>query len=72
LSSSGETAYSLYDAQPQRVPYNVAHIIDTPYIKDRYQEIYFVIDSFEQLYESVQEIEAQIDALVEKELEKVA
>ncbi|NJO01771.1 MAG: phenylalanine 4-monooxygenase [Bacteroidia bacterium] len=64
LSSSGETEYSLYSDQPQRVPYDVAHIINTPYIKDRYQETYFVIDSFEQLYLSIGEIEKRIDELV--------
>jgi phenylalanine-4-hydroxylase len=56
LSSSGETDYSLYSDIPQRVPFNVAEILDTPYIKDRYQSKYFVIDSFEQLYASVPEI----------------
>jgi phenylalanine-4-hydroxylase len=30
----------------------VRDVIDTPYIKDRFQEKYFVIDSFEQLYAS--------------------
>jgi phenylalanine-4-hydroxylase len=68
LSSSGETEYSLFSEQPQRIPYDVSQIIDTPYIKDRYQEQYFVIDSFEQLYNSVTEIEACIDELVTKEL----
>lgn len=68
LSSSGETDYSLYSEKPKRVPYDVAHIINTPYIKDRYQEIYFVIESFEHLYNSVSEIEKQIDALVKNEV----
>ncbi len=68
LSSSGETDYSLQSDKPQRVPYDVKHIIDTPYIKDRFQEIYFVVDSFEQIYESITEIEQYIDALVESEL----
>lgn len=56
LSSSGETDYSLYSDIPERVPFNVSEILDTPYIKDRYQSKYFVIDSFEQLYASVPEI----------------
>lgn len=66
LSSSGETEYSLFSELPQRVPYKVTQIMETPYIKDRYQEIYFVINSFEELYNSIPEIESQIDALVNK------
>jgi len=66
LSSSGETDYSLYSDKPKRVPYNVQEIINTPYIKDRYQEKYFVIDSFEQLYNSVDEIDKVIAECVVK------
>jgi phenylalanine-4-hydroxylase len=36
----------------------------TPYIKDKFQEQYFVIDSYEQLYNSIPEIEM----LLEEEL----
>ena len=68
LSSSGETEYSLYSDKPKRVPYNVADIINTPYIKDNFQKTYFVIDSYEQLYKSVDEIERLIDELVDNEV----
>ncbi|GAB4403213.1 MAG: phenylalanine 4-monooxygenase [Microscillaceae bacterium] len=68
LSSSGETDYSLLSDKPQRLPYDVKRIIDTPYIKDRYQETYFVIDSFEQLYASIGEIAQRIEQLVEATL----
>jgi phenylalanine-4-hydroxylase len=61
LSSAGESEYSLYSSVPQRVAYNVAEIMATPYIKDHYQEKYFVIDSYEQLYHSIPEIEALIE-----------
>ncbi len=64
LSSKGETHYSLHSDVPQRVPYTVRNVIDTPYIKDRFQEKYFVIDSYEQLYASVGEIEKLIGAEV--------
>jgi phenylalanine-4-hydroxylase len=57
LSSAGETEYSLQSNIPLRVPYNVKEIIRTPYIKDKFQSKYFVIDSFEQLFNSVQEID---------------
>ena len=67
LSSKGETWYSLHSDVPQRVPYTVRDVIDTPYIKDRFQEKYFVIDSFEQLYGSVGELERLIGEEVAKE-----
>jgi phenylalanine-4-hydroxylase len=68
LSSQGETSYSLKSDIPQRVPYNVKEIIDTPYIKDKYQEKYFVIDSYEQLFDSVSEIEQCIEQAVKHSL----
>jgi phenylalanine-4-hydroxylase len=68
LSSKGETKYSLESDIPQRVPYNVQEIIDTPYIKDKYQEKYFVIDSYEQLYNSVSEVERCIEQEVKNSL----
>ncbi len=60
LSSKGETHYALHDDRPQRLPYDVRTIMDTPYIKEHFQEQYFVIDSYEQLYLSVSEIEKHI------------
>ncbi len=66
LSSSGETDYSLFSDVPERVPYDVATILDTPYIKDKYQVKYFIIDSFEQLYGSVAEIDRLVDIAVKE------
>ncbi len=68
LSSNGETIYSLQSDIPKRVPYNVKEIINTPYIKDKYQEKYFVIDSYEQLYNSVSEVEQCIEQEVKHSL----
>lgn len=64
LSSPGETIYSLESDVPKRIPYNVATLLQTPYIIDHFQEQYFVIDSYEQLYESVPEIEATLEGLL--------
>jgi phenylalanine-4-hydroxylase len=61
LSSVGETNYSLSN-QPQHFAYNVDQILDTPYRKDTFQDRYFVIDSFDQLLDSVDEIKAKLDA----------
>ena len=63
LSSSGESVYCLGD-QPQRTPYNVLDIMNTPYIKDKFQEKYWVIDSYKQLFDSVDEIENTLEKLL--------
>ena len=63
LSSSGESVYCL-DDQPERVPYNVREIMETPYIKDKFQEKYWVINSYEQLFQSVPEIESTLQELL--------
>ena len=60
LSSSGETKYSLSN-EPNHFEYDVDKILDTPYRKDNMQENYFIIESYEQLYESLPEIKAKIE-----------
>lgn len=64
LSSPGETIYALESDVPIRTDYDVTTLLQTPYVIDRFQEQYFVIDSYEQLYESVPEIEWQLEALL--------
>jgi phenylalanine-4-hydroxylase len=49
LSSGGELRYSVDDPKPRRPPFDLERIMRTEYIIDRYQDTYFVIDSFEQL-----------------------
>ena len=49
LSSGGELAYCVEDPRPRRLPFDLERIMCTEYQIDRYQETYFVIDSFEQL-----------------------
>lgn len=60
LSSSGETKYSLSN-EPNHFDYDVDKILDTPYRKDNMQENYFIIDSYEQLFESLPEIKTKIE-----------
>jgi len=67
LSSSGESVYCLSEkAQPLYRPFDVKTILDTPYIKDRFQEIYFVIDSYKQLYESIPTVAAYIEQVAKE------
>jgi len=49
LSSGGELAYCVDDPRPRRLPFDLERIMRTDYQIDRYQQRYFVIDSFEQL-----------------------
>lgn len=53
LSSKSETAYCLSD-QPQHKPFDVVDVLRTPYRIDIMQPIYFVIDSFEALFQLTQ------------------
>ena len=49
LSSGGELAYCVDDPRPRRLPFELERIMRTEYQIDRYQDSYFVIESFEQL-----------------------
>lgn len=51
LSSSGELAYSVQSPEPQRIPLQLERTMRTRYKIDTYQQTYFVIDSFEQLFD---------------------
>lgn len=57
LSSKGETSYALHDPKPARHPFDVAHILDTPFRKDEYQKEYFIIDGFDQLASCIPELD---------------
>ncbi len=61
LSSRGESQYALKSPVPQRVSFNVREMFDTPYIKEKYQDKYFVIDSYEQLFGSIPAIEETLE-----------
>lgn len=56
LSSAGETKFSLSEEPPKHA-FSVEHMLDTPYRKDKFQTEYFITESYEQLYESIPEIE---------------
>jgi phenylalanine-4-hydroxylase len=52
LSSKGESIFSLDDPAPNRIGFDLMRVMRTKYRIDDYQESYFVIDSFEQLFEA--------------------
>ena len=49
MSSGGELPYSVADPKPRRLPFDLERIMRTEYLIDRYQDSYFVIDSFAHL-----------------------
>ena len=50
LSSSGELQYAVRSPEPQRIPLDPVRTMRTRYKIDSYQQTYFVIDSFQQLF----------------------
>ncbi|GAB2787025.1 hypothetical protein GCM10027275_34550 [Rhabdobacter roseus] len=65
LSSPGESQHCL-SAEVPKIDFDVATLLRTPYHIDRFQERYFVIDSYRQLYESVPEIGELLDEMIGK------
>ncbi len=51
LSSSGELQYSVHSPKPQRPPLDIARVMRTRYKIDSYQQTYFVINSFQELFD---------------------
>lgn len=60
LSSIGETQHALSNAS-QKINFDVETIFNTNYRTDVIQENYFVIDSFQQLIDSLPEIEKKLE-----------
>lgn len=50
MSSGGELDYCVNSATPHRIGFNVERVMRTDYNTDAYQQTYFVIDDFEQLF----------------------
>jgi len=55
VSSFGEAQYSLEDKSPHHIEFDLMRIMKTNYKIDDYQDCYFVINSFDQLFESTQQ-----------------
>ena len=51
LSSSGELQHSVRSAEPQRLPLDIERTMRTRYKIDSYQQTYFVINSFQELFD---------------------
>lgn len=55
VSSYGEVQYSLEDPSPHHIGFDLMRVMRTNYKIDDYQDCYFVIDSFEELFEATQQ-----------------
>ena len=62
LSSFGESN-GIYDTSPEIKPYNFSSIINQPFRTDIIQTLYFEIESFEQLYDSLTEFDKHLTQL---------
>ncbi len=51
VSSKTESVFSLEDPSPYRIGFDLARVMQTHYRIDDFQETYFVVDSFDQLFE---------------------
>jgi phenylalanine-4-hydroxylase len=54
MSSPGELTYAVESEVPERKPFDPIDVLRTPYRIDILQPIYFVIDSFDQLFDLAQ------------------
>jgi phenylalanine-4-hydroxylase len=52
LSSKGETVYSIESPVPQRLRFELVRVMRTDYRIDSFQHTYFVLESFEELFEA--------------------
>ncbi|WP_416896373.1 MAG: phenylalanine 4-monooxygenase [Minwuia sp.] len=52
VSSKGESIFALDDPAPNRLAFDLMRIMQTDYIIDHFQQTYFVIDSYDQLFEA--------------------
>ena len=50
VSSSAESAYCLESDRPRRVVFDLKRVMRTDYLIDRFQDTYFVIDGFDDLF----------------------
>lgn len=70
ISSAGETE-NVFSNKVEKRKFDVHEIMNTPFQNDRIQNKYFVIGSFEQLFESLPEIEKFTEELIVQKKEKL-
>ncbi|MDC0231036.1 phenylalanine 4-monooxygenase [Aureispira] len=68
LSSPGESVYSLSD-KPIHIDFDLDTILETPYIKDKFQKQYFIASSYEQLHNHLSRLNERIKEIVDLGIE---
>ena len=69
LSSAAETRFSIEDKSPNRLRFDLKRVMRTSYRIDDFQETYFVLDSFEELFEATRRDFAPLYELVQRQAE---
>jgi phenylalanine-4-hydroxylase len=69
LSSAGETDFSLSD-KPLRYAFDVDEVYNQPYRKDTFQDKYFIIESYADLFSSIPKIEQVLDEKLKADADK--
>jgi len=64
LSSRGETQFCIDSPEPNRIGFDLERVMRTRYRIDDYQETYFVLDSYEQLFDAMSQDFAALYARV--------
>ena len=60
LSSSGESIFCLGD-KAKRLPFNVKEMMEKHYYKDHFQDRYYVINSYKDLFDAIPEIKRLLE-----------
>ena len=63
ISSNGETKHCLSDAS-EKIEFDVRKILNTDFRTDILQDKYFVVDSFDQLYNALPEIKNELEKML--------
>jgi phenylalanine-4-hydroxylase len=76
VSSHGESLFALDDPGPNRIGFDLRRLMRTKYRIDDYQQVYFVIDSFEDLLRQTLETDfgplyAELEALADIEIDAI-
>jgi len=71
LSSHGETKFCM-GSEMVPVPFDVTEILNSTYRTDQFQQKYFVIQSYEQLFHSIPEIEFVLGKMIQENNKRVA
>jgi phenylalanine-4-hydroxylase len=66
LSSAAETRFSIEDRSPNRLRFDLKRVMRTSYRIDDFQETYFVLDSFDELFEATHRDFAPLYELVQR------